>query len=697
MKNNRQNISAIIPTYQRPNMLSQAVQSVLCQTISPLEIIVITGGSNDQESRILRGIDDDRLRVIHLKKNVGPAQARNIGVRYARGEWIAFLDDDDLWLPEKLERQLSAALELTTPYPVLSSRVVAQLTPDTKYIWPARLPAEAENISEYLFVRRSFLQGVGFILTPTLFIKKELLLKVPFNQERYHEDWAWILQICQRQDVIIKVLPEILAIWNADLERARISSNHDWRYSLSWLHTHKEQLTPRARAGFVSSVVAPQAAAAGEWKYLFLLFYELIKWGKPGLRDYLFFIAVWLLPPIYRQKMRKLLVNVGFGKQMRYGAAASYNSVTENMKQNNVKSIPSPKTIRVLMLGTALHENSGIASVENLILAHAPPGVTIHHIATHIQDAFQRKLFIFSQSIMSLLKELITTEVDLVHIHLSEKGSVVRKLILLAFVFLFRIPVVIHAHGGKFHDFYDSMPLWVKKALGFFFRQCSGWIALSASWKNYYVRTLQLNENKVKILHNPVNIPKRIVRPEQTLKIKILYLGRISHRKGAFDLIEAYSALPENNRVNSELIIAGDCELIKAQQKIDSLKLNHKITLPGWVSGKQKHDLFETAHIFVLPSYNEGLPMAVLEAMAMGLPVISTPVGGISELISSGQHGILVAPGNVELLSKALQELIENRSLRNMLGRAARERVAEFDITHYAGALKELYRDLIET
>jgi glycosyltransferase involved in cell wall biosynthesis len=126
-------VSTIIPTTRRPNLLIRAINSVLTQTMSNLEVIIVVDGPNPETIMALRELTDSRLRVIQNEVPSGPGLARNMGVAAARGPWIAFLDDDDEWLPHKLERQLAAAEEASQP--VIVSCLSHIVTPLARYVW----------------------------------------------------------------------------------------------------------------------------------------------------------------------------------------------------------------------------------------------------------------------------------------------------------------------------------------------------------------------------------------------------------------------------------------------------------------------------------------------------------------------------------------------------------------------------------
>ena len=104
-------ISAVIPTYNRAKSIRRCVDSILAQTVEPLEILVVDDCSADETREIIQGYTDTRIRYIALEKNSGAQAARNRGIREAKGDWIAFLDSDDEWLPDKLEKQVEALKE----------------------------------------------------------------------------------------------------------------------------------------------------------------------------------------------------------------------------------------------------------------------------------------------------------------------------------------------------------------------------------------------------------------------------------------------------------------------------------------------------------------------------------------------------------------------------------------------------------
>ena len=170
-------------------------------------------------------------------------------------------------------------------------------------------------------------------------------------------------------------------------------------------------------------------------------------------------------------------------------------------------------------------------------------------------------------------------------------------------------------------------------------------------------------------------------------------MGRIGARKGAFDLIRAFAQLPPVPQ--SQLWLAGDGEIEQARALVAQLNLGERVQILGWIEAEQRSHLLAESDIFVLPSYNEALPMALLEAMAWGLPVVSCPVGGIADFVCSGQNGLLVTSGNLEQLTAALQSLMIDASLRAELGRKARKTVELLDVQQYVLRLEQIYRSCV--
>ncbi|AFY77929.1 MAG: glycosyltransferase family 4 protein [Hydrococcus sp. C42_A2020_068] len=347
---------------------------------------------------------------------------------------------------------------------------------------------------------------------------------------------------------------------------------------------------------------------------------------------------------------------------------------------------------QVVMMGSNLNQKGGIASVEKLILNYSLPEFEIRHITTHDEGSTFYRVRVFIKALLALILLLSKKDIDLLHVHFSERGSVLRKTIVIFVASWFKNPILMHAHGAEFHSFFSTLPKWIQQLIRLAFRQCKGLIALSKTDRELYIRSLQLPRDRVFVLPNPVELPSQVPERVNRSSVNLVFLGRVGQRKGAFDLIEAFANLPDLQQQKAKLILAGDGDLERGYRLVEKFSLAERVVLLGWISPEQRNALMSEADIFVLPSYHEALPMAILEAMGWGLPIIATPVGGIAELVVCGENGLLVTPGNIQQLSNAMKLAIEDEPLRLALGKTARTMAARFDIKNYWHSLEQLYR-----
>jgi glycosyltransferase involved in cell wall biosynthesis len=349
--------------------------------------------------------------------------------------------------------------------------------------------------------------------------------------------------------------------------------------------------------------------------------------------------------------------------------------------------------MQIVMAGASLKQNGGIAVVETLIIKHIDDSIKIHHITTHDEGTIFHRLSVFMIAIYIFLNLIARQKIDAIHIHMSERGSLFRKAILVILSLPFGKPIIMHAHGAEFHVNFSRFPQWLKRVFISIFRRCKGFIVLSENWKSYYVEHLGLDKKRVFVMHNPTQLPTQIPCRQNSSPVSLVFCGRVGERKGAFDLITAFDRLPDPQKKSARLILAGDGEIEKAQSLAAKLNITEQVTFLGWINSQQRDEILSQADVFILPSYNEGLPMAILEAMGWSLPIITTPVGGIPELINH-QNGLLVTPGNTQELAKAMELLIKDEELRISLGTVARSNVQPYDINNYCHRLIEIYRSL---
>lgn len=327
---------------------------------------------------------------------------------------------------------------------------------------------------------------------------------------------------------------------------------------------------------------------------------------------------------------------------------------------NNRKS-----SLKVIVLATSRQTRGGITSV---VQAHSScdfwKDYHVKWIETHIDKGFLFKLGYAIKSMCQFICFLPCY--DLIHIHLSEAPSLCRKLPFFLLAKLFGKKIIIHFHSfspettisGKFGKIYRHV-----------FAHADKVIVLSGLWKNWIREYLHLQKN-IEIVYNPCMPVAPAVYSHPKNK-DILYAGSLCQRKGYADLIKAF-ALIAHKHPGWRVIFAGNGEIKKGEELAAALHISSQVKFAGWVSGKEKEDLFSSASLFCLPSYAEGFPVAILDACSYHLPFITTPVGGIPDIITNGKNGLLFTPGNIEELSAQLDKLISDTSLRATLSAASR-------------------------
>jgi glycosyltransferase involved in cell wall biosynthesis len=302
-------VSVVIPTCNRPQLATRAVASALAQTHTALEVIVVVDGPDEETVKELSGIGDPRLRVVVLPSRGRAPHARNVGAREARGRFVAFLDDDDEWLPEKIATQLALATASTAGHPVVASRLINR-TPRADSIMPRRLPAPGEPLSEYFTVRRGLFYGDGFIQTSTIMAPAALMRAVPFTEDlRRQQELDWTLRAVRHPGVELIYAPEPLVLWHQDEDRHRISLETPYDQQLAWLRANRELFTPRAYAAFTLSVLSSMAAPSRDGRRFRELLAEARGNGRPGALDYLTHMQIWALPPSLRHRVRDMIVS----------------------------------------------------------------------------------------------------------------------------------------------------------------------------------------------------------------------------------------------------------------------------------------------------------------------------------------------------------------------------------------------------
>jgi glycosyltransferase involved in cell wall biosynthesis len=350
------------------------------------------------------------------------------------------------------------------------------------------------------------------------------------------------------------------------------------------------------------------------------------------------------------------------------------------------------------MLGPSMGYPGGMTEV---VRAYCAAGVfeawPLRYIPTYAGRDFAAKLQPWLSAVCRVLIGLVRRRVALVHVHSAAYGSFWRKSVLCAMAYAFRVPYVIHFHDGRLPDFYQRgcNPLakfWVRVVL----RKATCVVVLSRHWRDAVHRIEPTA--RTAIIGNPVPVPASIT-PLQRPARRVLFLAWLHKDKGILDLLRAIPivlrSVPEATFVIAGRGIAGGEDAGSIQQLARSLRIEESLRFPGWVEGGNKDNLLRQSDVFVLPSYFEALPLGVLEAMACGVPVVASAVGGIPDVIQDRVNGLLIEPGQPEALARAIVSILTDDVLRCRLREAARSDVRKrFSTESVIEDLAALYREL---
>ncbi|MBR6668665.1 MAG: glycosyltransferase family 4 protein [Clostridia bacterium] len=349
--------------------------------------------------------------------------------------------------------------------------------------------------------------------------------------------------------------------------------------------------------------------------------------------------------------------------------------------------------IKVLMAGVDRSTKGGMWSVVENYLQDAGLSrqVQLRYIPTAAVGSKLRKAACFAWGMGRILLDLILRRPDVVHLHVSERGSVRRKAMIASAARFFRSKVILHMHGAEFESWYASLDEAAQTDVKRFLQRADSILILGGYWRDFVGGLLE-TEDKLRVLYNAVAVPENNgYRPENR---EILFLGEVGERKGAYDLLEAMQRIDAQLPPDNHLVLYGPNPDGDIEQRIRTLGLDERVQYCGWADRQQREAAFAAAAVNVLPSYHEGLPMTILEAMARGVPCITTPVAAIPEAVDD-QTGALVSPGDVQQLAQAILQLLSSPEERKIKSEQAYRRARErFSLESHCAQLMSIYQEL---
>lgn len=337
---------------------------------------------------------------------------------------------------------------------------------------------------------------------------------------------------------------------------------------------------------------------------------------------------------------------------------------------------------KVLVVSTSNRSRGGIATVVSAISKQEVwEKYHCSWIKTHIDKGYARKLW---QLFCGLVKYIVLLPFyGIVHIHVSTTVSANRKYIFFKLAKMFGKKTVIHLHCGS-----QLSEIWNNKYEDMF-TNCNICLTLSNSIKEYILSRVS-PKGKIEVLYNPCpNVTKNntIKNDNNT----ILFAATLYKAKGYLDLIEAFGKVAKEHP-EWRLLLAGNGDQQEGISMAKRYGIEDRVEFLGWIKDERKDEIFRTSTIFCLPSYAEGFPMAVLDAWAYGLPVITTPVGGIPDIVVDGKNGLLFTPGDTDTLAMKLESLITDKELRRSLSEEAYKLSRnEFSLKTLSDKLSQIY------
>ncbi|MCU0919743.1 MAG: glycosyltransferase family 4 protein [Burkholderiaceae bacterium] len=307
-------------------------------------------------------------------------------------------------------------------------------------------------------------------------------------------------------------------------------------------------------------------------------------------------------------------------------------------------------------------------------------------------------LYYLPRALLTLLWRRLTGRLAGVHVNMAERASMLRKGLVVAFARLIGAPVVIHLHAAQIHLVYRGLPAPLQAMVRWVFSLADEVLVLGQRSATFALEELRCRADRVHVVLNGVpaaRLPRRLDEPGH--QFRILFLGNLSERKGVTDLLRAFT-LMRSPATQWQATLAGGGDVDGYRRTASDLGLGEHVIFFGWARQDQAAELLAAADVLVLPSYDEGLPLVILEALANSVAVICTPVGEIPSTLTDGRDALFVPPGDPAALAAALDRLIAEPALRRELetqGRAFYER--GFSIEAFFNAVAAVHRRLFGT
>tara|TARA_B100000378_G_scaffold206253_1_gene169517 strand:+ start:20798 stop:21916 length:1119 start_codon:yes stop_codon:yes gene_type:complete len=315
---------------------------------------------------------------------------------------------------------------------------------------------------------------------------------------------------------------------------------------------------------------------------------------------------------------------------------------------------------------------------------------------TSLKGKVEMSVNFFGAILKLLWKLTFNKSFKIVHLHGAAKGSLFRKYVLFKITkSVFNRTVIFHCHASEMKQFYLEGSIFTKKVCENFFNNVDLIICLSRSWEEFF--SSNFRPKAIEVLENIVQNPNvaGLKKKKVDYPIEFLFLGYLGDRKGIFDLITVIDENKDLLRGKFKLIVGGNGDAEKLNNILKDKQLFDLVEYKGWISGELKSRLLLNSDVYILPSYNEGLPLSILEAMSYGNAIISTNVGGIAEVVKPSINGFIIEPGNYLQINETIISFLNYPSLAAEFGINSFEMVTPYYAENVIPKLENMYKSLL--
>ncbi len=281
-------------------------------------------------------------------------------------------------------------------------------------------------------------------------------------------------------------------------------------------------------------------------------------------------------------------------------------------------------------------------------------------------------LWILLTALAKLVRGRLSGELAGVHVNMAERLSLWRKSAVVAASRALGVPVVLHLHAAQLHHYYHGLPRVLQRLTRWVFSLPASVVVLGVAARRFVIEELHVPPERVDIVINGVPQPALARGPRDSAAPKrVLFLGNLSERKGVSDLLQAL-ARPGFEALPLQVVFAGGGDVAGYTAKAQALGVGEMVRFAGWCGQQQVAELMAQSDVLVLPSYDEGLPLVILEALAHGVAVVCTPVGEIPAVLTDEVNAMFVEPGDIDGIAAVLQRVLREPGLLETLGRNGR-------------------------